>query len=87
MIFVTTPKKSSTLNTHAIEVDSTPSFANVKPVAILKSSEFAKLLTKLERMKEPWLALKFNDLIFIVWKELVFLHDHSTSVRGQKGVF
>lgn len=81
-----TPKKCSLLNQHIIEVDSTPSFANVKPVTILESGEFAKLLTSLERMKEPWLALKFNDLIFIVWKGLVFLHDHSVSMQGQKDV-
>jgi hypothetical protein len=33
-----------------------------------------KLLRQLEIMRETWIALKFNDEIFVVWKELVFLY-------------
>jgi hypothetical protein len=57
-----------------VEVDATPDLSKHKPVVILKLEEFAKLLTNLETMKEPWIAMKFNDTIFIVWNELIFLH-------------
>jgi hypothetical protein len=57
-----------------IEVDATPDLSKHKPVVILKLEEFEKLLTNLESMKEPWIAMKFNDTIFVVWNELIFLH-------------
>ena len=57
-----------------VEVDATPDLSKHKPVVILKPEEFAKLLTNLDDMKEPWIAMKFNDTIFVVWKELIFLH-------------
>ena len=57
-----------------IEIDTTPDLSKYKPVVILKQEEFAKLLTNLETMKEPWIAMKFNDTIFLVWKELIFLY-------------
>jgi len=57
-----------------VEVDATPDLSKHKPVVILKPEEFVKLLTNLETMKEPWIAMKFNDTIFVVWKELIFLH-------------
>lgn len=57
-----------------IEIDTTPDLSKYKPVVILKQEEFAKLLTNLETMKEPWIAMKFNDIIFLVWKELIFLY-------------
>jgi len=57
-----------------IEVDATPDLSKHKPVVIFKQEEFEKLLTNLESMKEPWIAMKFNDTIFVVWNELIFLH-------------
>jgi hypothetical protein len=57
-----------------IEVDATPDLSKHKPVVILKWEEFEKLLKNLESMKEPWIAMKFNDTIFVVWNELIFLH-------------
>ncbi|MGB9756166.1 MAG: hypothetical protein ACPLVJ_00070 [Candidatus Bathyarchaeales archaeon] len=57
-----------------IEVDATPDLSKHKPVVILKPEEFAKLLTNLDDMKEPWIAMKFNDTIFVIWNELIFLH-------------
>ena len=57
-----------------VEVDATPDLSKHKPVVILKPEEFAKLLTNLETMKEPWIAMKFNDTIFVIWNELIFLH-------------
>ncbi|MEM3629559.1 MAG: hypothetical protein QXU46_06265 [Candidatus Bathyarchaeia archaeon] len=57
-----------------VEVDATPDMSKHKPVVILKQEEFAKLLTNLESMKEPWIAMKFNDTIFVVWNDLIFLH-------------
>jgi len=57
-----------------VEVDATPDLSKHKPVVILKPEEFAKLLTNLDDMKEPWIAMKFNDTIFVVWNELIFLH-------------
>jgi len=62
------------LDQKLIEIDSTPDLNKHKTVVILKQEEFAKLLTQLEAMKEPWIAMKFNDTIFIVWNELIFLH-------------
>ena len=61
-----------------VEVDTTPDLTKYKPVVILRKEEFAKLLARLETMKQPWIAMKFNDTIFVVWKELIFLHvEHS----------
>jgi len=57
-----------------VEVDATPDLSKHKPVVILKPEEFAKLLTNLDDMKEPWIAMKFNDTIFVVWNELILLH-------------
>jgi hypothetical protein len=62
------------LSKKLVEVDATPDLSKHKPIVILKSEEFAKLLTNLETMKEPWIAMKFNDTIFVVWNELIFLH-------------
>lgn len=33
-----------------------------------------KLLRQFEIMRETWIALKFNDTIFVIWKELIFLY-------------
>jgi hypothetical protein len=57
-----------------VEIDATPDLSKHKPIVILKQEEFAKLLTNLENMKEPWIAMKFIDTIFVVWNELIFLH-------------
>ncbi|MGB9693930.1 MAG: hypothetical protein ACPLYF_03715 [Fervidobacterium sp.] len=57
-----------------VEVDATPDLSKHKPVVILKPEEFTKLLTNLDDMKEPWIAMKFNDTIFVIWNELIFLH-------------
>lgn len=65
---------TSLLAKKLIEVDATPDLSKHKPVVILKQEEFAKLLTNLESMKEPWIAMKFNDTIFVVWNDLIFLH-------------
>ena len=62
------------LDQKLIEIDSTPDLSKHKTVVILKQEEFVKLLTQLEAMKEPWIAMKFNDTIFVVWNELIFLH-------------
>ncbi|MEM2111808.1 MAG: hypothetical protein QXX08_08020 [Candidatus Bathyarchaeia archaeon] len=62
------------LSKKLVEVDATPDLSKHKPVVILKPEEFAKLLTNLDDMKEPWIAMKFNDTIFVVWNELIFLH-------------
>ena len=62
------------LHEYLIEVDSTPDLSKYKPIVILRQDAFAKLLTLLEAMKEPWIAMKFNDTIFVVWKELAFLY-------------
>jgi hypothetical protein len=35
-------------------------------------------------MKEPWIAMKFNDTIFIVWNELIFLHVICTGEEPSK---
>lgn len=57
-----------------IEIDSTPDLSKYKPVVILKEEELAKLLTQLEAVKAPWIVMKFNDTILVVWNELIFLH-------------
>lgn len=57
-----------------VEVDATPDLSKHKPVVILKPEEFAKLLTNLDDIKEPWIAMKFSDTIFVVWNDLIFLH-------------
>lgn len=57
-----------------VEVDTTPDLDKYKPIVILKIQEFAKLVKNLHDMKEPWIAMKFNDSIFLVWREMVFLH-------------
>ena len=57
-----------------VEVDSTPDFSKYKPIVILKREELAKLLMLLEAMKEPWIAMKFNDTIFVMWREIFFLY-------------
>ena len=67
------------LNHRLIEIDTTPDFTASKPVVIFKKEEIGKLLRQFEIMKETWIALKFNDSIFIVWKELVFLYLEKSS--------
>jgi hypothetical protein len=57
-----------------IEIDNTPDLSQHKPIVILKREEFVKLLTNLEVLKESWIAMRFNDSIFVVWRELIFLH-------------
>jgi len=69
------------LHEYLIEVDSTPDLSKYKPIVMLRQDAFTKLLTLLEAMKEPWIAMKFNDTIFVVWKELVFLYATSNDAE------
>ena len=62
------------LNHRLVEIDSTPDLIKSKPVMIHKQEEIGKLLKQFEIMRETWIALKFNNEIFVVWKELVFLY-------------
>ena len=62
------------LNHRLIEINTTPDLSKSKLIVISKPREIGKLLKQLEIMRETWIALKFNDEIFVVWKELVFLY-------------
>ena len=62
------------LNHRLVEIDSAPDLSKSKPVMIHKQNEIAKFLKQFEIMKETWIALKCNDNIFVIWKELVFLY-------------
>jgi hypothetical protein len=62
------------LNNRLVEVDTTPDLNKTKPVVVLKQEEIAKLLRQFEINRETWIALKFNETIFVIWKELIFLH-------------
>ena len=62
------------LNNRLIEINTAPDLSKSKLVVIIKPEELGKLLKQLEIMRETWIALKFNDEIFVVWKELVFLY-------------
>lgn len=62
------------MNGRLIEVDNTPDLSKTKPIILLRQEELSKLLKQFEINKETWIALKFNETIFIVWKELIFLH-------------
>ena len=62
------------LNHRLIEINNAPNLSKSTLVIISKPEELGKLLKQLEIMRETWLALKFNDEIFVVWKELVFLY-------------
>jgi hypothetical protein len=58
-----------------IEVDTMPDLS--KPIVILKREEFVKLLMNLGVLDESWIAMKFNDNVFVAWRELIFLHVES----------
>ncbi|MGD0978035.1 MAG: hypothetical protein ABR962_02720 [Candidatus Bathyarchaeia archaeon] len=75
------------LNQRLVEIDTTPDLTKSKPVVILKKEEIAKLIGQFEMMKETWIALKFNDTIFVIWKELIFLFlkDHENELCQEKG--
>ena len=62
------------LNHRLVEIDSTPDLRKTRPAVIHKQEEIGKLIKQLEIMRETWIALKFNDEIFVVWKDLVFLY-------------
>lgn len=66
-----------------IEIDATPDLIKYKPIVILKEEEFAKLINVLNCMKTAWLAMRFNNTIFLFWGDLVFLHS-STSFHENK---
>lgn len=60
------------LNHRLVEVDTTPDLNKTKPVVILKQEEILKLLRQLEINRETWIALNYNDTIFIIWRDLIF---------------
>ncbi|MGD0071659.1 MAG: hypothetical protein ABSB71_08900 [Candidatus Bathyarchaeia archaeon] len=62
------------LNHRIVSIDTSLDLAKSKPVVILEKAEIAKLLKQFEIRNETWIALKFNDSIFIIWRELVFLY-------------
>ena len=66
-----------------IEIDATPDLIKYKPIVILKEEEFAKLINVLNCMKTAWIAMRFNNTIFLFWGDLVFLHS-STSFPENK---
>jgi len=72
---MTTRQDVLQLLTHRlIEVDTSPDFTASKPIVIFKKEEIGKLLRQFEIMKEKWIALKYTDSIFIVWRKMVFLY-------------
>jgi hypothetical protein len=60
------------LNHRVVEIDTTPDLTKSKPLVILNQEEIGKLLRQFEIMRETWIALKYNDTIFIIWRELIF---------------
>jgi hypothetical protein len=62
------------LNHRLIEVNTSPDLSKSNPVVISKQEEIGKLLRQFEIRGETWIALKFNDTIFVIWKELIFLY-------------
>lgn len=76
-------KKTPIREEELIEIDATPDLSKQKPIVILERREFVKLIANLKGQKEHWIAMRFNDSIFVMWRELVFLHLVSGStVRG-----
>ena len=71
------------LNHRLVEINSTLNLGNTRPVVIHKQEEIGKLLKQLEIMRENWIALKFNDEIFVVWNELVFHYSNEKSENQQ----
>ncbi|MGA2308220.1 MAG: hypothetical protein ABSG57_01565 [Candidatus Bathyarchaeia archaeon] len=61
------------LNQRLVEIDTTPDLSKSKPVVTLKQEEIDKLIRQFEMMKEAWIALKFNETICVIWKDLIFL--------------
>ena len=66
-----------------VEIDTTPDLSRYKPIVMLKQGEFGKLLAQLENMNEAWIAMKFNDTIFVVWNELIFLYVANACKDGE----
>ena len=62
------------LNHRLIEINAEPDLNKTKPVIINKKEEIGKLLKQFEINRQTWIALKYNDKIFVVWKDLVFLY-------------
>lgn len=62
------------LNNRLIEINSEPDLNKTKLVIINKKEEIGKLLKQFEINRQTWIALKWNDKVFVVWKELVFLY-------------
>ncbi len=74
------------LNNRIIEVDTTPDLLKYKPVVILKEEQLGKLLEQFEIMHETWIALKFNETVFVIWKELIFLFVRKSNENELGGV-
>ena len=60
------------LSAKIVEIDTIPDLKKFKPVVLLKHVEVVKLLKQLQEMSEVWLALKYNETIFIIWREFIF---------------
>jgi hypothetical protein len=58
-----------------IEVSVEPDLTKLKPIVIIRQDELVKLLTQIEGMKKPWLAMKYNDAIYIIWNRLLCVFD------------
>lgn len=61
------------LNHRLIEINTRPELSKSKLIVISKPVEIGKLLKQMEIMRETWIALKFKNEIFVIWKEIVFL--------------
>ena len=58
-----------------IAVNSLPDIKAHKPIVVADPSQFTALTRRLERLKQPYVLLKFRDRhLILLWGQNIFLH-------------
>ena len=65
-----------------IEVVSVPDLTTIRPPIKLGLDEVPKLMLQITVLKKPWLAMKFNENIFIILCGLIFLCTSESEINA-----
>jgi hypothetical protein len=55
-----------------IEVSVEPDLTKLPPAIMVQRHELTKLVTQIETLRKPWLVMKCNDTLYIVWNRLLY---------------
>ena len=55
-----------------IEVSVKPDLTKLPPVIMVQQGELTKLVTQIETLRKPWLVMKCNDALYIVWNRRLY---------------